>query len=167
LQAFLRYAELGDRLTAQPLDASPATAGLQPSAEPLQDTIADWLAAQGLQVRRQVGSGAVRVDLAVVDPRDHRRYALGILTDGPAWYGEPLARARDRLRETVLQDLGWQTERVWAFDWLYEPHLAHRQLQQAIDRALRGSSVEANDGHVGMGAADGGKNAAPLLRLNG
>jgi very-short-patch-repair endonuclease len=79
------------------------------------------LEAQGFSVDAQVGAAAYRIDLAVRHPTDPSVYLAGIECDGAAFHSAKSARDRDRLRETVLQGLGWNILRVWSTDWFSNP----------------------------------------------
>ena len=79
-------------------------------------------------MRHQVGCGAYKIDLAVVDPNDPERYVLAIEHDGAAYASAPAARDRDRLRPQVLAQLGWRLHRIWSLDWWDEPE---REIQRA------------------------------------
>jgi hypothetical protein len=41
------------------------------------------------------------------------------------------ARDRDRLRQEVLENLGWEIERIWSVDWFRDPR---RELKRVMDR---------------------------------
>jgi hypothetical protein len=68
-----------------------------------------------------VGVAAYRIDLAVRNPSDPTVYLAGIECDGAAFHSAKSARDRDRLRESVLQGLGWDILRVWSTDWFSNP----------------------------------------------
>jgi hypothetical protein len=68
-----------------------------------------------------VGCAGFAIDLAVVDPRRAGRYLLGIECDGATYHSSPTARDRDRLRQSVLEGLGWELFRVWSTDWFHRP----------------------------------------------
>lgn len=91
------------------------------AASPICATLAAGLEAKGHTVVHQLGCAGYRIDLAVVDPSDPRRYVLAIETDGPAYASSKVARDRDRLRGMVLAQLGWRTHRVWALDFFADP----------------------------------------------
>jgi very-short-patch-repair endonuclease len=63
-------------------------------------------------VHQQVGCAGYRLDLAVVDPEDPDRYLLGIECDGAMYHSSPVARDRDRLRQQILEGLGWNIYRI-------------------------------------------------------
>jgi len=53
-----------------------------------------------------------------VDPRNAGRYLLGIECDGATYHSAKTARDRDRLRQEVLEALGWRIHRIWSTEWL-------------------------------------------------
>ncbi len=59
-----------------------------------------------------------RIDLGVVDPDHPGRYLLGIECDGATYHSAQTARDRDRLRQQVLEGLGWTLLRIWSRDWI-------------------------------------------------
>ena len=42
---------------------------------------------------------------------------MGIECDGAAYHSAKSARDRDRLRQSVLEQLGWRIRRIWSVDW--------------------------------------------------
>lgn len=85
---------------------------------PFEEQVYKALQMHGLTLHSQVGVGPYRIDLAVVDPRNLNRYCLGIECDGATYHRWWTARERDRLREQVLQGMGWVIHRVWSQDWV-------------------------------------------------
>ena len=128
LKTFLQYAATGRMdVTAEALEAEPES--------PFEEAVERALRANGHQVRRQVGSGGFRVDLAVVDPDAPGRYLLGIECDGATYHRSRSARDRDRLRQSVLENLGWHIHRIWSTDWFLNPARCMRELETAIAAA--------------------------------
>ncbi len=97
-------------------------------ASPITEAIARALAERGWIVRHQVGAGAYRVDLAVVDPSCPDRYVLAIECDGPMYAKATATRDRDRLRGEILTQLGWRLHRIWSLDWWSD---SEREIQRA------------------------------------
>jgi hypothetical protein len=64
-----------------------------------------------------VGASDFRIDLGVVHPDAAGIYVAGIECDGATYHRSATARDRDKLREQVLRDLGWEILRVWSTDW--------------------------------------------------
>jgi hypothetical protein len=89
-------------------------------------------------VHRQVGCRGYAIDLAVADTAEPGRYILGIECDGAMYHRSATARDRDRLRQQVLEDLGWRIFRVWSTDWYRKPGQELERLLDAIERAKLG-----------------------------
>ena len=68
---------------------------------------------------------------------DANRYILGIECDGATYHSSPLARDRDRLRQEVLEGLGWKFHRIWSTDWYHVNKTAKRRLLDAIEDAMK------------------------------
>ena len=113
LKAFLEFAQTRRLTVAEPVDDEETSA--------FEDAVAEVLAAHGYTVRRRVGCAGFRVDLAIVDPDAPGRYLLGVECDGPKYYDARVARDRDRLRQQMLERLGWSIHRVWSTDWYRDP----------------------------------------------
>jgi very-short-patch-repair endonuclease len=116
LRTFLAYAQKG-------LAALPAETSLGSEDEfdsPLESEICAELRRRGYTVHTQVGCSGYRIDLAVVHPDQPGRYWVGIECDGRHYHSARTARDRDRLRQSVLEDLGWRLLRVWSSDWWEE-----------------------------------------------
>jgi len=78
--------------------------------------VAERLRSRGWNVRTQVGVSRFRIDLAVVHPDAPGRFLAGIECDGATYQRSPSARDRDRVRQIVLENLGWRLLRVWSTD---------------------------------------------------
>nr|WP_268744184.1 AAA domain-containing protein [Limimaricola cinnabarinus] len=138
LKAFLDYADRG----AVALPARD-TGSLGPAENPFEEAVARALEAKGWEVRCQIGVSGYRIDLAVVHPDRGGAYLAGVECDGASYHSAATARDRDRVRQAVLEGLGWRIERVWSTDWFRAPaHVAERldnRLREvlAVDRARR------------------------------
>lgn len=64
----------------------------------------------------QVGCSGFRIDMAVNHPTLDGRFVLGIECDGATYHSSRTARERDRLRQGVLEDIGWRRYRIWSTD---------------------------------------------------
>lgn len=133
LKAFLKFAATGI------LDVPGVSDGDHES--PFEDEVAKALSCAGHEVRAQVGSGGFRVDLAVVDPNRPGRYLLGIECDGATYHSSRSARDRDRLRQEVLEGLGWRIHRIWSTDWFKNGDGELRRVLQAIEQAKAWTSA--------------------------
>lgn len=90
----------------------------------------------GFMIATQVGCSGYRIDLAVKHPTLRGRFVLGIECDGATYHSARTARERDRLRQTVLEDIGWNIYRIWSTDWIKDPLTEGRKLLDAINKAI-------------------------------
>lgn len=130
LRDYIAFAEQGPSALAGALES---LGGEYDS--PLEESIADAIRGLGYEVVSQVGVGGYRIDLGVVDPATSGRFILGVECDGATYHSTPTARDRDRLRQEVLEDLGWTIYRVWSTDWIRERAVETERLDAAIKAA--------------------------------
>jgi len=76
------------------------------------------------------------VDLAVRDTEKPGRYVLAVECDGASYHSSVNARDRDRLRQDVLEGLGWRFHRIWSTDWFRNPQGETQRLKGAIEAAV-------------------------------
>ncbi len=133
LKTFLKYAETGV------LDVPRPTGGEADS--PFEEAVMQAIASHGYQLHAQVGSGGFFIDLAVLDHEQPGRYLLGIECDGATYHSSRSARDRDRLRQQVLEGLGWRIHRIWSTDWFTYPDRELRKALAAIEQAKAGQNA--------------------------
>ena len=131
LHHYLRYAERGAE-ALRPTEASAEYGSL------LERDVAGEVRGLGYEALPGVGCSSFRVDLGVVDPKNPDRFVLGILCDGENYRSAFTARDRDRLRQQVLESLGWRIHRVWSPDWVQRRETEMKRLKDALDEAMRG-----------------------------
>ncbi len=90
---------------------------------------------RGHRCTSQLGVAGYFIDLAVRHPDDPGRYLLGVECDGATYHSAKSARDRDRLRQDVLEGLGWNIARVWSTDWFRNPDLQVQRIENAIEEA--------------------------------
>ncbi|HEY3343357.1 MAG TPA: DUF4011 domain-containing protein [Anaerolineaceae bacterium] len=123
------------------LFGSPTTAASRGEIEsPLEAAVKERLEALGLTVHTQIGCSGYRIDLGILDPQVPGRYCLGVECDGAAYHSGRTARDRDRLRQQVLESLGWNILRIWSKSWSENPQ---REAQRVLDavRQFSGRSL--------------------------
>ena len=69
--------------------------------------MAEAFRAKGWEVRTQIGVSGFRVDLGVVHPDRAGSYLSGIECDGARYHSPATVRDRDKVRQVVLEGLGW------------------------------------------------------------
>jgi very-short-patch-repair endonuclease len=109
------------------------------SNEPMNDFEADIyeaLTARGLKLVPQVGCSSFRIDFGVCHPTEPGRFVLAIEADGATYHSSYTARDRDRLRQQMLENLGWRFHRIWSTDWFQRKHEEIERTMNAFDRAL-------------------------------
>jgi very-short-patch-repair endonuclease/DNA polymerase III delta prime subunit len=103
---------------------------------PFETAVYNYLVANGYDVATQVGCSGYRIDMAARHPKYKGRFALGIECDGASYHSARTARERDRLRQAVLENMGWSIYRIWSTDWIKDPINEGRRLSNAIDEAI-------------------------------
>lgn len=104
---------------------------------PFEEDVYHTLAEQGYTIRSQVGCSGYRIDLAVVNQNRPGEFLLGIECDGASYHSSPTARDRDRLRQKVLENLGWKIHRIWSTDWFRNKPAQTRLLVEKIEQLQR------------------------------
>ncbi len=129
LKAFLTYATEHGSATGRAKRSAPFESEFERQVH-------DSLVGLGYSVDGQVGCGGYRIDLAIVHPEHPGEYLLGVECDGAPYHSGATARDRDRLRQDVLQGLGWRLHRVWSTDWWFDRDRQVARLEEAVRTAL-------------------------------
>ena len=116
MRDFLAYAE---GLNA-PRNSKQLGKASKDSGDFIAKRLCERLEEMGYRTQRNVGSSHMKIDIAVVDPRDGRRFIAGILLDGDAYRVARSTRDREVGKLDQLRDLGWNLCRVWSVDFLYD-----------------------------------------------
>lgn len=129
LKAYLAYAETGKFEQFAPSQHR------LPS--PFGGYLARLLQEHGYAVARHVGSNGVTVDVALFDPDEPLRFALGVQTGAQPYPDMPSARDRERTQPQVLAGLGWRIVRVWSGAWVTDQAAAEERLLTAVTTSLQ------------------------------
>ena len=124
LKNFLAYAQTGKLQQAQ-------YTGKQPDSD-FEISVMNTLKLEGFNCVPQVGVAGYFIDLAVQDPGQPGRYLMGVECDGATYHSAKSARDRDRLRQTVLEGLGWNIKRIWSTDWFKNPQAQIRPIIELL-----------------------------------
>ncbi|MBC9033011.1 DUF3320 domain-containing protein [Sphingomonas sp. JC676] len=124
LKRFLEFAKNGrvDEVSITGLDAD----------TPFEEDVAEVVRSFGFLADPQVGSAGFRIDIGVRHPDKPGTYILAVECDGATYHSALWARERDRLRQDVLQHLGWQFHRIWSTDWFYNRRTEIERLRIAL-----------------------------------
>lgn len=124
-------ASLGRRAFREYLEY--AKTGLLPGPKPTETTreadsdfelaVADALRGANYDVQLQIGVAGYFIDLGVRHPDRGGEYLAGIECDGVTYHSSLSARDRDRIRQEILELMGWRGRliRVWSTDWFADP----------------------------------------------
>lgn len=112
LKHFLEYAERGPSV----LGGLP-TGPLGDFESPFESAVARELRAKGWRIQPQIGVSKFRIDLGITHPDEPGRYLAGVECDGAMYHSSAVAKERDKVRQAVLEGLGWTLFRVWSTSW--------------------------------------------------
>lgn len=138
LRAYMEYAIQGEGS----LDALREKDDDIASDSPFERSVYNFLDRRGYKLSTQVGCSGYRIDMAVKHPTLKGIYVLGIECDGAAYHSARTARERDRLRQEVLEGMGWTIYHVWSTDWIKDPAAAGQKLLDAVENAIANYYVE-------------------------
>lgn len=143
LKHYLEFALQGPRALVE--QSMPT--GLEPDS-PFETAVIRVLRDRNWVVHPQVGCSGYRIDLGVVDPRAPGRYLVGIECDGRSYHSGATARDRDRLRQHVLERLGWRIHRIWSTDWWLNPEAEVEKIVARLQEILASDEHTADDSLV-------------------
>jgi hypothetical protein len=135
LKRFLEFAKHGR------IEVSAPT-GLEADT-PFEEDVADVIRSFGFLADPQVGSAGFRIDIGVRHADKPSTYLLAVECDGATYHSALWARERDRLRQDVLEHLGWHFHRIWSTDWFYNRHTEVERLRGALTAAREAAAGEA------------------------
>ncbi|KTD46064.1 hypothetical protein Lqui_2554 [Legionella quinlivanii] len=84
----------------------------------------------------QVGVKGYSIDIGIKHPDWPHGFIMGVECDGASYHSSRSARDRDRLRQEVLEGLGWNLYRIWSTDWFEDQRRETEKLRRAIHTRL-------------------------------
>jgi len=100
----------------------------------------------------QVGVEKFRIDLGVRHASCPVGFIAGIECDGAPYHSGLSVRDRDHIRQTILENLGWNIYRVWSTDWFADPARETAKLlawlEQVRERVVRDLGTQAQPTEV-------------------
>ncbi len=138
LREYLDYAENG----SVALERAISVSSFEQSDFDFELEVCDYLRSKGFAVDTQVGCSGFRIDLGLKLP-DSSDYVLAIECDGATYRSSKNARDRDRLRQEILERMGWKFYRIWSTDWFRNKSVEQlRLLEAAADAVKHPTKVE-------------------------
>lgn len=114
--------------------------GITTAKEPDSDFevfVMDQIRAIGCEPVPQVGAAGYFVDIGVRHSDWPYGFILGVECDGASYHSAKSARDRDRLRQEVLERLGWHFHRIWSTDWFNNPRREVERLRDVIAARMK------------------------------
>lgn len=102
-----------------------------------EESVYETLVNEGFSVSTQVGCSGYRVDLAIKHPKNPGIYLLGVECDGAQYHSSRFARDRDKVRQLILESLGWNIHRIWSDDWLNNRDYEIKKIKEKVDSLLK------------------------------
>jgi very-short-patch-repair endonuclease len=137
LQRYLDFAQRG----IEALGAEVSSTGLD-AESPFEKEVIRVIRGWGYKAESQVGCAGFRIDVGVRHPTRSGAFVLGVECDGLMYHSSRVARDRDRLRQEVLERLGWRIHRIWGTAWDHDRAAEERRLRAAIHSASSGSTQQ-------------------------
>ena len=113
---------------------------------PLEEFVGNQIKSMGCEIDYQVGVAGCFIDIGVKHPKWPHGYLLGVECDGASYHSSKSARDRDRLRQEILERLGWHFHRVWSTNWFNNPRgeaeKLRERIQERLDDVLSRKTVE-------------------------
>lgn len=134
LRQYLEYIRTGYISHVRSSDRGPES--------PFESAVIRWLENDGYCATPQLGVAGYRIDIAVEHPKHPGMYIAAIECDGATYHSALSIRDRDRIRQEVLESLGWKDKiwRIWSTDWFKDPGAEMDKLRQFLDE-LTNSTV--------------------------
>lgn len=107
-------------------------------------SVSNVVTSMGYDVKPQLGVAGFFIDMAVRNPDRAGEFLAGIECDGATYHSGFSVRDRDRIRQEILEALGWRGRiyRMWSTDWFYNPRQETERLRSFLEERRRLSSLE-------------------------
>lgn len=129
LRSYIEFAMNGD--------ASLASAHRNAQTDEFVNTITRFIREHGFIVQQYVGCSGYKIDIAIRHPSEIvSQFVAGIECDGLSYVSARTARDRDRLRSSVLKNMGWNLYRIWSAEWYKNPMVEGQNLISFINNAI-------------------------------
>jgi transcription elongation GreA/GreB family factor len=142
LRNYLEYARTGSLTTYE-------ETGREPDSD-FEISVMDMLKLRGYEVTPQLGVAGYRIDIAVKHPDAPGSYLAAIECDGASYHSALSVRDRDRIRQEILESLGWRGRiwRIWSTDWFRTPRQETEKLVSFIEELRQSWRPEHSSGEA-------------------
>ncbi|WP_165922943.1 DUF4011 domain-containing protein [Sulfurirhabdus autotrophica] len=107
-------------------------------------SVGNLLRNHGYEVVPQLGVAGFFIDLAVRNPDRPGEFLAAVECDGATYHSSNSARDRDRIRQSILESLGWENRiwRIWSTDWFYNARNEIDRLLSFLEQRRKIAQVE-------------------------
>ena len=128
LRNYLEYARSGSLTVSEDTEMEPES--------DFEVSVIDMLRVRGFDVTPQLGVAGYRIDIAVKHPKIPGCYLAAIECDGATYHSAVSVRDRDRIRQEILESLGWRGRiwRIWSTDWFRSPRIEIEKLVSFLNQ---------------------------------
>jgi hypothetical protein len=139
LRDYLDFARRGVLTTTDETDRDPDS--------DFEVAVANALQAAGYPVKPQHGVAGFYIDMVVRNPDRPGEFLAGVECDGATYHSSASARDRDRIRQEILEGLGWKGRiyRIWSTDWFFD---SRREIKKLLDFLNRRRTTCQSDAEV-------------------
>ena len=102
-----------------------------------ESSVKSSLEKEGFTVKTLIGHSNFRIDLAIIDPKKPSRFILGLECDGGSYKAAQNTRDRDRIRNEVLDGLGWEIYHIWAPDWYNNREKIIKKIKRKVNQRMK------------------------------
>ncbi len=136
LRDYLDFAKRGMLVTTDESDREPDS--------DFEVSVADVIRSFGYEVKPQLGVAGFFIDMVVRNPDRPGEYLAAIECDGATYHSGCSVRDRDRIRQEILESLGWKNKifRIWSTDWFYNPLESTEKLRRFLSEKRSQSLIE-------------------------
>ena len=128
LKNWLEYCASGQLLCSEITHRKPESV--------FEEYVISQLKSFGCQPIPQIGVSGYFIDIGIKHPKWPHGFIMGVECDGATYHSSKSTRDRDRLRQEVLEGLGWHLYRIWSTDWFTDPIGEAERLRLAIENRL-------------------------------
>ncbi|MFT7824759.1 MAG: RAP domain-containing protein, partial [Sulfurimonas sp.] len=130
LKDYLEYIESGHVESVQGTHT-----GKQPDS-PFEESVIKYIHSLGYIAKPQVGVAGFFIDIGVKVEGSYN-FVLGVECDGAGYHSSKSARDRDRIRQDILESMGWHIHRIWSTDWFKHRSDEEKRLKKALQEAQK------------------------------
>lgn len=128
LRNYLKYTETGV------VESHSGTTTAKEPDSPFEESVIRYIQSLGYQAQPQVGVAGFFIDIGVKVENSYN-FILGIECDGATYHSSRSARDRDRIRQEILESIGWNIYRIWSTDWFRHRNEEEIRLKNALEVA--------------------------------